>query len=79
MRITMMTNHMKLFDYNKNESFFPLPVGEFRWHFKHLSDSSVYVTVVRRNARYVLAHIKTIKNTVLRCFFLLNNKGGVLK
>ena len=76
MRITVTINKMKLLDYNQRESFFPLPVGEFRWHFKHLSDPSVYVTVVRRNARYVLAHIKTIKHTVLRCVFLLKNKGG---
>ena len=61
---------MRLLNYNKNESFLPLPVGEFRWHFKHLSDPSIYVTVVRITTRYLLANIKTIKNTGLRCFFV---------
>ena len=72
----MIESKMNLLDYNQTESFFPLPVGEFRWHFKHLSDLSLYVTLVRRTTRYLLANIKTIKHTVLRCFFLLKNKGG---
>ena len=54
----MITNQIKLLDYNKNESFFPLPVGEFRWHFKRFSDSSVYIT---RNACYLLTNIKSLK------------------
>ena len=72
----MIENKMNLLDYNQNELFFPLPVGEFRWHFKHLSDPSVYIMLVRRTTCYGLANIKPIKNTVLRCFFLLKNKGG---
>ena len=72
----MIESKMNLLDYNQAESFFPLPVGEFRWHFKHLSDLSLYVTLVRRTTRYLLANIKPIKNTVLRCFFLLKSKGG---
>ena len=76
MRITILGNQIKLLDYDQNESFSPLPVGEFRWHFKHLFDPSVYETVFRKNTRYLLAHIKTIKHTVLRCFVLLKNKGG---
>ena len=72
----MLTNQIKVLDYNQRESYFPLPVGEFRWHFKHLSDPSVYETVVRRTTRDVLANIKPIKNTVLRYFVLLKNKGG---
>ena len=72
----MIENKINLLDYNQTESFFPLPVGEFRWNFKHLSDPSVYVTLVRRTTRYGLANIKPIKNTVLRCFVLLKNKGG---
>ena len=27
-------------NYHECEQFFPLPVGEFRWHFKHLSDKN---------------------------------------
>ena len=72
----MIESKMNLLDYNQTEAFFPLPVGEFRWHFKHLSDPSVYETVVRRTTRDVLANIKPIKNTVLRYFVLLKNKGG---
>tara|TARA_B100001123_G_C15149755_1_gene963038 strand:+ start:225 stop:446 length:222 start_codon:yes stop_codon:yes gene_type:complete len=72
----MKENQIKVLDYNQRESFFPLPVGEFRWHFKHLFDPSVYETVVRRTTRDVLANIKPIKNTLKRCFVLLKNKGG---
>ena len=72
----MKENQIKVLDYNQRESFFPLPVGEFRWQFKHLSDPSVYVTAVRRTTRDALANIKPIKNTLKRCFVLLKSKGG---
>ena len=56
---------------NEQQGFKPLPVGEFRWYFKHLSDQ------VRKNTSRLFnkmtrlfTDITQIKNTLFGCFFI---------
>ena len=61
-------------DYNEEEGFYSLPVGEFRWNFKHLTDQSMNTTTRVDMINGVFNYVKQIKNTLVGCFLVYTSK-----
>ena len=59
---------------NDDKQYFSLPVVEFPWNFKHLSDlnSQNAISLLRR----FIAYIKQIKNTLFGCSLQIFVSGG---
>ena len=60
---------MRANNYNKEQKIYPLPIGEFRWHYKHLSDESMRTTTRVDRINGLFNYVKQIKNTLVGCFF----------
>ena len=69
--IVYLSNRPTLLFCNDQQGCKPLPVDEFRWHFKHLSDQVTHHTSCLFNKMSRLfTDVTKIKNTHFGCFFI---------